>query len=128
MKCINLAAIFAAILLSACEGGQDDALLVLDEHDRATITSTQSEEQIMVSGTYRIQPMNPGHALMITAQCGTLSFFYQRSEGLRLLEDEESNESAYKCGLGTQASSKIWHLALKPSTGPSMMPPGDWPK
>ncbi|MNQ62737.1 hypothetical protein D3C85_770930 [compost metagenome] len=128
MKHIKLLAIFTlATILSACQSGEDDALVVLDQHDRATISSSVSDEPVMFFGTYKIEQTNHGHFVVITAQCGTLRFIYQRTQGLRILEDEVTNESAYLCGLGTQASSKVWHLALKPLTGPSMMPPSDWP-
>jgi hypothetical protein len=128
MEYIKLFAIFALpAILSACHSGEDDALVVLDQHDRATITSSVSDEQVMFFGTYKIERMSHGHFVVITAQCGTLRFIYQRPQGLRILDDEVTNESAYQCGLGTQASSKVWHLALKPLTGPSMMLPSDWP-
>ena len=128
MKHIKLLAIFAlSPFLSACQSGEDDALVVLDQHGRATISSSVSDEQVMFSGTYKIEQMSHDHFVVITAQCGTLRYIYKRPQGLRILEDEVTNESAYLCGLGTQASSKVWHLALKPLTGPSMMPPSDWP-
>ena len=128
MKHIKLLAIFALPpFLSACQSGEDDALVVLDQHGRATISSSVSDEQVMFSGTYKIEQMSDGHFVVITAQCGTLRYIYKRPQGLRILEDEVTNESAYLCGLGTQASSKVWYLALKPLTGPSMMPPSDWP-
>lgn len=128
MKPIKLLVIFALpTILSACQSGEDDSLVVLDQHDRATVSSSVSNEPVMFFGTYKIEKMSNGHAVVITAQCGTLRFNYQRHQGLRILEDEVTNESAYLCGLGTQASSKVWQLALKPLTGPSMMPPSDWP-
>lgn len=128
MKYIKLLAILALpAFLIACQSEEDEALLVLDQHDRATISSLVGDQQVMFFGTYKIEQMSHGHSVVITAQCGTLRFIYQRPQGLRIQEDEVTNESAYLCGLGTQASSKIWHLALKPLTGPSMMPPSNWP-
>ncbi|MDI2145018.1 hypothetical protein KBJ94_23495 [Pseudomonas sp. ITA] len=128
MNYIKLLAILALpTFLSACQSGEDDALVVLNQHDRATISSTVSDERVSFFGTYKIEQMTRGHVVVITAQCGTLRFIYQRPQGLRILEDEVTNESAYQCGLGTQASSKIWHLALMPLDGPAMMPPSDWP-
>jgi hypothetical protein len=115
------------VLLAACQSREDDALVVLDEHDRATISSTQSDEQVTFSGSYTVEQASHGHVVEVTAQCGTMRFSYLQSQGVRMMDDEVTNASAYQCGLGTQGSSKIWKLALKPLTGPAMMPPSDWP-
>lgn len=124
----KLFAILAILVpLSACQSAEDDALVVLDQHDRATISSSVSDEQITFFGSYKIEHVNQGHIVAVTAQCGTLRFTYQRYQGLRRVDDVLTNNSAYQCGLGTQARSKVWNLALKPLTGPSMMPPSDWP-
>jgi len=128
MNHIKFLAIFALpTFLSACQSREYDAFVVLGQHDRATISSSASDEQVTFFGSYKIEQMRHGHVIEITAQCGTLRFTYKRPQGLRILEDDVTNESACQCGLGTQASSKIWHLALKPLDAPAMMPPSDWP-